>query len=458
MEKRVRLFVESTLILLIIGISVQVSAQPEVVTRVPLNSDNFITIGQLVYFTAGDELWRTDGTAFGTTALQTGFDQGHQWGSPEFGREFRGAFYFIDNNSTELWKSDGTPSGTVRLHISGGSDNLRIIGSTNDYLFFQAYEAATGRELYRTNGTAAGTMLVKDINPGTGNGFADHDGPVDPGSNPENPAHYFHLFQTDGVTTQSMRTVYGINTIGTDNIVNFNGKVIFTAYPEFNGETGEPKYVWIYDPANPSGTRASFTMVDSDTDKDIQTINEGDVILKAASSNINIRYNPVETPESVTFTLNGVKVRTETAPPYSLAGDINGDYAAWKDAKPRSYTLTATPYSDSGGNGTAGTPLSVNFTIKEESPSDPCAASGTILREYWEGVQGNRVSDIPLHTAPTRTSELGVFEGPTNSGTNYGARIKGYVCPPSTGEYIFWIASNDHSELWLSTMEIRQTK
>ena len=38
-------------------------------------------------------------------------------------------------------------------------------------------------------------------------------------------------------------------------------------------------------------------------------------------------------------------------------------------------------------------------------------------------------------------------------GNDYGCRIRGYVHPPETGEYVFWIASDDHSELWLSTDE-----
>lgn len=79
-----------------------------------------------------------------------------------------------------------------------------------------------------------------------------------------------------------------------------------------------------------------------------------------------------------------------------------------------------------------------------------CAASGSITREYWEGIPGNQVSYIPVHTAPDGVATLSVFEGPQNAGTNYGARISGYVCPPQTGDYYFWIASNDHSELWLS--------
>ena len=36
-------------------------------------------------------------------------------------------------------------------------------------------------------------------------------------------------------------------------------------------------------------------------------------------------------------------------------------------------------------------------------------------------------------------------------GENYGCRIRGYVHPPATGAYTFWIASDDEGELWLST-------
>src|SRR5690606_24815580 len=52
---------------------------------------------------------------------------------------------------------------------------------------------------------------------------------------------------------------------------------------------------------------------------------------------------------------------------------------------------------------------------------------------------------------PTSVSELTIFEGPSNVGIHYGSRIRGYICPPETGNYVFYISSNDHSELWLST-------
>lgn len=79
-----------------------------------------------------------------------------------------------------------------------------------------------------------------------------------------------------------------------------------------------------------------------------------------------------------------------------------------------------------------------------------CSGTGTILREYWDSISGYDVSLIPVGTTPKSTSQLAVFEGPSNAGDNYGDRIRGYICPPVSGNYIFWIASDDQSELWLS--------
>jgi signal transduction histidine kinase len=57
--------------------------------------------------------------------------------------------------------------------------------------------------------------------------------------------------------------------------------------------------------------------------------------------------------------------------------------------------------------------------------------------------------EYPLH--PLERTLLTRFECPTNCGEHYATRIRGYVHPPATGEYRFWIASDDSSELWLGT-------
>jgi trimeric autotransporter adhesin len=83
-----------------------------------------------------------------------------------------GVLYFPANDESsgyELWKSDGSAIGTVMIGDinpgAGGSSpsNLRAAGGT---LYFTANNGSSGRELWKSNGSLAGTVLVKDINPG----------------------------------------------------------------------------------------------------------------------------------------------------------------------------------------------------------------------------------------------------------------------------------------------------
>ena len=52
---------------------------------------------------------------------------------------------------------------------------------------------------------------------------------------------------------------------------------------------------------------------------------------------------------------------------------------------------------------------------------------------------------------PSGSHLLTSFEAPVNVGDLYLARVRGYLYPPHTGDYSFWIASDNGSELWLSS-------
>ncbi|HKE96670.1 MAG TPA: cellulase family glycosylhydrolase, partial [Povalibacter sp.] len=128
-------------------------------------------------------------------------------------------------------------------------------------------------------------------------------------------------------------------------------------------------------------------------------------------------------------------------------------------------TLTATPASGNDfvgwtgdASGTANPKIVrmlANTTVTANFVPHGSGGSGSILREYWLNVTGATVASLTSNASypnsPTGSEQLTSFEGPTNVADNYGSRVRGYIHPPITGAYTFWIASDDNGELWLST-------
>ena len=77
--------------------------------------------------------------------------------------------------------------------------------------------------------------------------------------------------------------------------------------------------------------------------------------------------------------------------------------------------------------------------------------------DTWTGIGGTTIADLMSGTnnlvdTPDKSERLvGSLEAPTNVGDIYGSRMSGWLVPPVTGPFDFWIASDDHGEFWLST-------
>ena len=133
-------------------------------------------VGHTIFFGADDgshgiELWRSDGTADGTVLVKDIAPPG-AWGGlsdPRGLASVDGVVYFSADDGVhgrELWRSDGTAAGTVMVKdISVASGDPGKATGVNGTVLFGAFDDKDGYELWRTDGTAAGTVIVKDICP-----------------------------------------------------------------------------------------------------------------------------------------------------------------------------------------------------------------------------------------------------------------------------------------------------
>ncbi len=83
--------------------------------------------------------------------------------------------------------------------------------------------------------------------------------------------------------------------------------------------------------------------------------------------------------------------------------------------------------------------------------------TGSVSRHVWLDISGTQISDL-INTPgypynPDLINEINTFETPTDWADDYGTLVYGYLHPRTTGNYTFWIATDDYGELWLSTDE-----
>ena len=135
------------------------------------NPSNLQVMGSQLYFFASDsihqqELWRSDGTALGTVRISdvntatTLVNLAHG----------DNRLYFYDS-ADNFWSSDGALSTTLLKGFADSSlSDPGLISVLGDTAYFIGKTVETGIELWKSDGTVAGTTLVKDIYPGPGSG------------------------------------------------------------------------------------------------------------------------------------------------------------------------------------------------------------------------------------------------------------------------------------------------
>jgi len=191
------------------------------------------------------------------------------------------------------------------------------------------------------------------------------------------------------------------------------------------------------------GTTHTFTVTyNDDIAVNVSSLDSNDLRVTGPSG-----FNTLASYISVNPTGNGS--------PRTATYRINAPGGTWDLNDNGAYTvaLQGSQVSDTFGRFAAAATLG---TISVNVPLPPGPGTG-IRRELFTNIAGVNVSDLTSsaayqNNAATSASLLNsLFETPSNFADNYGQRVHGYFIAPVTGTYFFTIASDDSSQLWLST-------
>jgi ELWxxDGT repeat protein len=165
--------------------------------------------------------------------------------------------YFVSNGN-ELWKTDGTSAGTIRVRTF---KSMRSLVASGSLLYFAADDGKNGVELWKTDGTGPGTGMVRNIGPAAASGdplhlvdvngtlyFAAHNG-----------VNGREVWKTNGTysgTVMVKDIMTGRGGSAPNRLTNVNGTVYFQANDNVHG----------YELWKTNGTSAGTVMV-----KDIRT-------------------------------------------------------------------------------------------------------------------------------------------------------------------------------------------
>jgi len=189
------------------------------------NASQFTVADGQVFFSAtdgvhGQELWAFSGSP-GSAHMIADLNPGAGDSDPTDLTPFDGVLYFVASNgvASELWRTDGTAGGTTAVTSPTDGGTPQFLTLDGDKLFFYGSDSVHGSGLFVTDGTAAGTsfLLTYSLPASTSSGFTVVDG--DLYFNGPNSAGGTELWMSDGtvggtVAVGDVTVDYGSNPSG----------------------------------------------------------------------------------------------------------------------------------------------------------------------------------------------------------------------------------------------------
>ncbi len=214
-------------------------------------------------------------------------------------------------------------------------------------------------------------------------------------------------------------------------LVNNNVSNQYLVRRTFKSTTGRTDYEFLFEPnASTSSAALRFNFNESDGTLWFDNIEFHEADVSVDSKHVRLEHNPSNNTKTVSLGNTYLSAKLQTKSGSLSIVSFASEVLMKQSGSIEEPALESEP---------------------EPTPTtSTCDNTGGITREYWSKVSGKSVSSIPVSQTPTSVTTLGSFETPSNIGDNYGQRIRGYICVPVTGNYTFYLAADDESELYLS--------
>jgi ELWxxDGT repeat protein len=375
------------------------------------NPSQLVNLNGTVFFSADDgtggrELWKSDGTELGTVRVKD-LVPGAAGSDPQGLIPVGDHVFFrvsLPGGTNELWKSDGTEAGTVRVAAVGPMPAAAGVGlfeqgdwqrgaALGNILLFAAADTAGGVELWRSDGTEAGTFRLKDIEPGPASSdptwFAAFDGKVYFGA--YNAAAGRELWSTDGTSDGTIRAadLYpGIPSSDPAWLTASGGALWFSAISPLHG-----RELWKFTPDAPApaavvGRHVFYNNSAFDKVAPANAIDDGGAADDAAVAPDKSALLPgarasFDNVISYSRGINGVMIDVDRLPPGAglTSQDFNvraldGDRGAWRHGPPARVTVRR----GAGVNGSD----RVTLTWFDYNPASASAVAQAVVNGWLE--------------------------------------------------------------------------
>ncbi|GBE72822.1 hypothetical protein myaer87_00490 [Microcystis aeruginosa NIES-87] len=409
-------------------------------------------VGNTLFFQAqdgvnGTGLWKSDGTAAGTVLVKDirpgSFSSSYPSNLTAVGNTLYFAAY-DDVNGGGLWKSDGTAAGTVLvkdIRPSSSSSYLRNLTAVGNTLFFTADDGVNGYELWKSDGTAAGTVLVKDIFPGSSSSFTPYSNALMAVGNTlfftaDDGVNGFELWKSDGTAAGTV-LVKDINPGSSGSIPFFpqitalGNTLFFTANDGVNGYE-----LWaVSTPAIPTlaiaATNANQTEGNSGSKAFTFTVTRS--VITTGSNNVNWAVtgsgsNPANATDFVGGVLpSGVVSFAAGETSKVITVNVQGDATVELN---ENFTVTLS----NATNGTTITTATATGTINNDDVAIPILTIAATNASQTEGNSGSKAFTFTVTRADNTTGSNNVNWAVTGTGTfpANAADFVGGVLPSGT--------------------------